>query len=106
MSSAQKVQRPFPAFFVSLLLINVIFAIDMLVDWGLFSGFLYLGVLPICAMSKNKKEVYIFAWLASIYMIFEVVVLSHRYDIMTNMINHAIAFSLLWIFAGILQNKS
>ncbi len=91
-------------FYAGLFLINIVFAIDMVVDWGIFSGFLYLTVLPLAIFSTDPKKSLLFAWLASVYMVFEVVVLSYEGEFVENLTNHSLAFIVLWVVVITIEN--
>ncbi|MCA9400051.1 MAG: hypothetical protein KC713_00370 [Candidatus Omnitrophica bacterium] len=103
MKNKIRVSKEKMMFGATVCLINVIFAIDIFTQWGIYSGMLYLSVLPIAWISADKKDGIVFAGLASVYMIFEVIVLSHQQDVIQNIKNHSLAFIVLWVMVCVMQ---
>lgn len=82
---------------IGLFMINIVFAIDILVDWHMASGALYIFVLLFVMLAKKVNLLPFFAFISSAYIIFEVIVLSFRNNIVQSIIDHSISFLLIWV---------
>ena len=93
-------------FVICLVAINLVFSIDALVDWGIFSGMLYIPVVLLALFSVRKKEYLFFAWLASVYIFFEIAVLWPKHTFQTNLTNHGLSFMLIWLLVFLINHGS